>query len=256
MKKIIAAIMVLSLLTACKSKQVVVEEQAADEARSAKEIINGHYNNAKNFSTLYIKADVKYNDSRQSQSLTAEIRIKKDEKILISLRFLGITMAKGYITPEKVSYYEKLNGTYFEGDYEVLSRWLGTELDFYKMQNMLIGEAIYDLHKDIYKPSIEKDKYKLMSDRNGIIKEFFFEGANYLLKQQLIAQGGPEPRSLDIKYPAHTEHPKAILPAKINITAQQKDKVTINIAYNNITFDEDLSFPFSIPQGFEQIFID
>jgi hypothetical protein len=49
-------------------------------------IIANHYNNKTDFSTLYIKADAKYSDDRSSQNVTAEIRIKKDEQILV-IRF-------------------------------------------------------------------------------------------------------------------------------------------------------------------------
>jgi hypothetical protein len=47
-------------------------------------------------------------------------------------------MAKASITPTSVSYY----GTYFEGDFSALSQWLGTDLDYNKIQNMLLGEAL------------------------------------------------------------------------------------------------------------------
>jgi hypothetical protein len=45
-----------------------------------------------------------------------------------------------------VSYYEKIKGTYFEGDFSALSQWLGTDLDYNKIQNML-GEPLDDLSK-------------------------------------------------------------------------------------------------------------
>jgi hypothetical protein len=53
-------------------------------------------------------------------------------------------MAKASITPTSVSYYEKIKGTYFEGDFSALSQWLGTDLDFNKIQNMLLGEAAHE----------------------------------------------------------------------------------------------------------------
>jgi hypothetical protein len=93
-------------------------------------------------------------------------------------------------------------------------------------------------------------------DRSAIMKRFFFEGTNYLLKQQEITQMGVEPRSLDIRYPSHREYPKAVLPASITIEAEQKDRVNINIEYNTVTFDEELTFPYEVPEGFEQITID
>lgn len=85
---------------------------------------------------------------------------------------------------------------------------------------------------------------------------FFFEGANYLLKKESVKQAGQEPRSLEIAYPSHREYPKGVLPTAINIQAEQKDNVTLNIEYNTVTFDENLTFPYEVPEGYDQIFID
>ena len=256
MKKIIAFAFVLALLASCKTKQAVAAEQNADEAKAAKEIIEGHYKNLKDFNTLYIKASARYEDDRQSQSVSADIRIKKNEKILVSVRFLGITMAKALITPTKVSYYDKLNKKYFDGDYELLSRWLGTELDYSKVQNMLIGRAMDNLKEGNYKAGLEGGLYKLSSQKGDIPKLFLFDGANYLLKDQVISQQGAEPRSVNVAYPAHIEHSKATLPAQIQIEAVQNDKVQINVDYDTVTFDEDLSFPYDVPSGYDRITIE
>ncbi|AXG73726.1 DUF4292 domain-containing protein [Flavobacterium arcticum] len=257
MRKITALLLLtVVFFTSCKSKQAVLGEQGANKARTTAEIIKGHYANEKDFNTLYIKADVRYSDKHTSQKLSADIRVKKDEKILVSLKFLGITMAKALITPDGVTYYEKLNNTYFDGNYAMLSRWLGADLDYAKVQNLILGKAIYNLKDDTYTAKIESGLYRLSSNSGGIMKSFLFEGSNYLLKRENIAQGGLDARSLDIQYPAHREYPKAILPAEIKIDAQQKDKVTIQIGYNTVTFDEDFSFPFNVPQGFDQIFLD
>lgn len=256
MKKIMALGLVVMALVSCKPKQAILAEQSADEARTAAEIINGHYANDKNFKTLYIKADARYSDKNTSQKLSADIRIKKDEKILVSIKFLGITMAKALITPDNVSYYEKLNGTYFNGNYAMLSRWLGADLDYTKVQNLLLGKALYNLKEGRYTAKIENDLYSLKSGSGSIMKEFLFEGANYLLKKELITQGGMEARSLNIQYPAHREYPEAVLPAVIKIEAEQKDRVSIDIEYNTVTFDDDFSFPYEVPSGFEQIFLD
>src|SRR6478609_6704017 len=115
-----------SVLVSCKAKaKVANESKSVDEKRmSAERIIKNHYVNKNDFNTLYIKSNVRYSDDKQNQNLTAEIKIKKNEQILVSIRFLGITMAKALITPTTVSYYEKLNASYFEGDFSTLSKWL------------------------------------------------------------------------------------------------------------------------------------
>jgi hypothetical protein len=260
MRKFIALSIITLLMVSCKAKQAAVQsgiEKTISGSKSGNEIIEGHYKNHADFKTIYIKGSARYKDSKQSQNVSADIKIKKDEIILVSVKFLGITMAKAILTPQRVSYYEKIGGKYFDGNYAVLSRWLGTELDFNKVQNMLLGEAMDDLTKGTYQADVAGGKYKLsIKAKGGITKEFLFEGAKYLLMKQVIAQGGQEPRSVDIDYPAHKEYAKATLPAQVKIEAVQKDKVNIDIEYNTITFDENLSFPYDVPEGFEQIFID
>jgi hypothetical protein len=38
--------------------------------------------------------------------------------------------------------HEKINNSYFEGDFSSLSQWLGTDLDYSKIQNLLLGQAM------------------------------------------------------------------------------------------------------------------
>lgn len=255
MQKVIVVLGLLLVLS-CKSKQGVVSEQSAISNTALSEVIQGHYANKKDFKTANFKASARYEDSKQAQNVTAEVRIKKDEKILIIVRFFGITMAKAMITPDNVSYYEKINGKYFQGNYTLLSNWLGTDLDFQKVQNLLLGQALDDLTKGKYQETVESGLHVLKNVSNkNTEKIFFFEGAKFLLKKEVITQKIEE-RSVEVDYLSHKESPKGIYPSQIFIEAMQKEKVSIKIEYNNVTFDEDLSFSYDVPEGYEQIFID
>lgn len=258
MKRIVLLV-ALTMLISCKTAKPAVAESApvpvAEEA--AAKIINGHYAEKKEFSTLSIKASAKYKDENQSQSLTADIRIKKDEMIFVSIRFLGITMAKALITPTEVKYYEKLNSTYFEGDYAKLSQWLGTELDFKKVQNLLIGQALDDLRNGKYEESIEGKLYKLEGVADRVTKKiFYFEPENYRIKKEEISQPAQR-RSLEVNYPAYTDYGQMSLPARILLEAvQPKGKTNISIDYNSATFNERISFPYEVPEGYERVEIE
>ena len=243
-------------LVSCSAKKAVISETAINNKLTADKIIENHYKNKLNFNTLYIKSNVSYRDPNQSQNVTAEIKIKKNEIILVSIRILGITMAKALITPEKVQYYEKLNSNYFDGNYLTLSKLLGTELDFQKVQNLLLGEAIDNLRNGKYNFTLEDNKYKLASVSNsGISKTFYLSGDNYLLNKEDISQPGLE-RMLQVIYPARKSAEEYNLPSGISIEANQKsEKTTININYNSISFNEELSFPYSVPNSYERVFI-
>lgn len=245
----------LLFLVSCKSKQAVAVKGASENV-AVSNVINGHYANKIDFQTVNIKAGAHYEDEKQSQKVTAEIRIDNNKKILVIVRFFGITMAKALITPEKVCYYEKINGKYFEGSYAVLSNWLGTDLDYQKVQNLFMGIALDDLTKGTFEASVENNLHKLTDKKTRLTeKEFLFEGAKFLLKKEILTQKA-EDRTLEINYLSHKETPKGIVPMEILIQALQKEKVTIQIGYNSVAFNEDLSFTYEVPEGYEQIFID
>lgn len=253
--KYILVVVFAGFLIGCKSKQAVATLAAKDTAEITK-IINGHYANETNFKTLNIKANAKYEDPSQSHSLNADIRIKKNEIIWINIKILGFPIAKALITPAKVSYYEKINNTYFEGDFSMLSNWLGTDLDFQKVQNLLLGKSIDDLSKGNWISGIYDKLFKLSQvQTTDISKEFYFEAANFLLKKETITQASQN-RALEIQYPSYKEVERIFLPNEINIKAVQKDKISIAIEYKNTTFNENLNYSYAIPSDYKAIQID
>lgn len=255
MYKCLAVLFGLFVLSSCKTKAVLVEGKAK-ETLSSEQIVASHYNYKRDFNTLYIKSDAHYEDDKQSQKVNAEIRIKKDEMILISIRFLGITMAKALITPTEVKYYEKINNNFFQGDFTTLSRWLGSDLDYSKVQNILVGEAFDDLNKGKYTARIVDQMFSLKDSTDlNTTKEYFFESDKYLIKKQQITQKDQQ-RTLQIMYPNYADFNQILMPTNIIIDAvQAKGKTNISIDYNSISFNEDLSFPYKVPEGYEQIFI-
>lgn len=214
-----------------------------------------HESLPKNFDTAYLKCNLDYKDNKQSIGLlTADIRIKKDEKILVSTKLLGITIAKALITPTQVSYYEKGNNTYFIGNYSSLSNFLGTDLNFQKVQNLLLGQAVSNFNNSNYQ--IESNQNIIQIKTKEVIdvqENFVFDSTNFTLKSQEIDQKSKN-RSVSINYLAYNTFPETVLPKELIIFAKQENKQSeIKIAYKNITFNENLTFPFEVPEGYKQI---
>jgi hypothetical protein len=258
MKKYIALVLLSVFVISCKSKAVAVQntDKAVEAPKEDRKAIAKHYDNKLDFKTLNIKASAKYEDEKQSQNVSADIKIERDKQILVSVRFLGITMAKALITPNSVSYYEKIKGTYYEGDFTSLSKWLGTELDYSKVQNLLVGEALDDLRKGKYTQTIVENLFRLEDEKEAKIKKtFYLDSEKYLIQKEEISQPA-ENRMLAIKYSDSKTFDQGILPTKIEINAvQPKGKTDINLEYNNITFNEELSFPYSVPSGYKKVII-
>ncbi len=243
-------------LVSCKSKAIVVDNKPLDANKKTINIIENHYNNKTDFSTLYIKSRVQFQNEKQTQNVTAEIRIKKDEQILISIRFLGITMAKALITPTSVSYYEKIKGSYYEGDFSSLSEILGTDLDFKKFQNLLLGQAIDDLKKGNYTETFADGAYRLDNKLDSSTKKsFYLDAERFLLQKQEISQMD-QARMMQVAYSDNKDYNGMNIPFKINIDAYQKgSKTVINFDFDSVSINDELSFPYSVPNGYKRIII-
>ena len=63
-------------------------------------------------------------------------------------------------------------------------------------------------------------------------------------------------RMLQILYPEFTEINQTVMPTNIIIDAVQKEKKTnISIEYTTVSFNEELTFPYSVPSGYERIYM-
>ena len=138
----------------------------------------------------------------------------------------------------------------------MLSQFIGTELDYTKVENLLIGEAIDDLNKEKFVAIIVDKLYKLNNiNTKEIDKTFYFEADNFLVKREEIIQANKN-RKLTIEYPNYQKTENYMLPAAIEINAtHDKGKTAISIEYNTINLNDELSFPYSVPDSYERIYI-
>ncbi|SHI93563.1 DUF4292 domain-containing protein [Aquimarina spongiae] len=224
---------------------------------SAEKVIANHYNRSFNFETLNARIKVKYDDGKRGVSPTATLRIEKDKVIWVSVKMLGITLAKALITPDKVSYYEKIENSHFEGDFQLLSEWLGTDLDFDKVQQLLLGQALFNLREDKYKTSIDEGSYLLKPKTDFVLFErlFLVDPGNFKMAEQKLKQPA-ENRDLSIKYQGYQKIGNQDFPKRIIIEAVEGDDTTIiDVEYRAVDYNARVSFPFKIPSGSKEISI-
>jgi outer membrane biogenesis lipoprotein LolB len=251
--KILFAILML-FIVGCKSTKNISSSSELNTKLSSKQIIREHSKQEAKFKTLQSRVKVEYIDGNKSQAHTISLRIEKDKMIWIS-SFLNVIRVK--ITPEKVGYYNKLDNTYFEGDFSLISDLLGIKLDFNKAQNLLLGEAIFDLNNESYVADIHETSYLLQPKNQSALLEIFLllNPAHFKMDSQQLAQPLKR-RMLQIDYENYQEIEKQVLPQHIKIIALENEEETIiNMEFKSIYLNRDLRFPFRIPSGFEEIVI-
>lgn len=238
----------------CKSTKVI-SDGSVDSRLSAKSVIKSHYQNKMDFRTISGKVKIDYSDGEDEQSVSVSLRMEKDKGIWMSAP-LGIV--KAYITPDRVSFYNKLDNEYFDGDFSYLSKLLGTEVDYSIIQNMLLGQALFDLRNEKYDLSVSDETYRLTPKTAGVLYKTLFqiEPKNFKMAVQQLSQPLKK-RLLEIKYENYQLVGKEAIPNEVSIVAIEEDNENrISLEYRNIELNRQVNFPYKIPKGFKEIVLE
>lgn len=241
------------LLLGCTGSKNISTERI-HPGLNVKTVINQYNENTSDFTTLAARIQVDYNDGHSSNRIAVNLRMKQDEIVWASASVLGFPVAKLLITPERVSYYESIDNTYFDGHFALLSEWLGVETNYPMVENLLLGNAVFELDPKTYELSTFENSYMLKPEKNTAE----FQHAIYLneffkVKRQQVFQHQAG-RVLTVDYPEYQQIKNKFFPKKIKLEVREPEGVTqIQIEYRSIDLEASVSFPFDIPTGYQQI---
>ncbi len=239
------------VFTSCGGTKVATEA----ESLPVREVVNLHKTASPEFETLAGRVQLAYETVEKEQKVTVSLRMKKDEVIWVKASILGFTLAKVLITPDKVSYYETIGQTYFEGDFSLLGEWLGTPINFQQAQDLLLGQSIFSLKPSDYTSEIFQNKFKIQPKKqpHNFIHSLFLNPDNFKVASETLSQ--PEfGRILNIRYGDYQKIQDQYFPTEISIiNSESQEQTRINIIYRKIDLNVDISFPFDIPSGYERI---
>ena len=244
--------LIILLAVGCRSTKTITSNAEVKANMTAKELIRENQNQNTRFKTLQAKVKIDYTQDQKSQGYTVNLRIAKGKIIWINAT-LGL--ARVMITPDNVRFYDKVNNQYFDGDYALLSDLLGVDLDYNKVENLLLGEAIYNLKADNYSISTHENSYVLQPKEQKDLLELFFllNPSHFKMDSQQLFQPTKR-RILEIDYKSYQKVSKQILPENLKIIAvEDTEEVSIEMEYRSVSLNEELRFPFSIPLGFKEI---
>ncbi|MEM6514882.1 MAG: DUF4292 domain-containing protein [Bacteroidota bacterium] len=246
---------VLMLLVSCGSSKSIIADGTVNEKLTAKQLIKENKKRDASFRTLQARVKIAIFQEGKEQGYTVSLRMEKDKTIWLNAT-LGLARAK--ITPEQVQFYDKLNNQFFEGDYSLISDLLGIELNFDQLQNLLLGEPIFDLKSNDYEISNNEASYILAPENQNPLLELFllFNPSHLKMDSQQLSQALKK-RFLQIDYPDYQKVEEEVLPKNITIIAvEENEEIKVELEYKSVNLDQDLRFPFNIPSGFKEIILE
>ena len=247
-------LLLMIVLTSCKTKKNMIDANVIAKEISAKKVAKKHI--AANFDkkTIDAKLKVNFNNGKINQSLTVNLLIEKDKVIwLKGTKFITIFKAK--ITPTSVSYYSPFAKNYFEGDFSMIKQLLGVEINFEQLQNLFLGQSLLNVKEEDQELQIVNNRYILSPEKQAELFDIFFtiNPSHFKLEEQSIINDAKNLR-LDVKYPSYNLINKVVFPSEINITAKKLDSFTdIDIIYKAVEFNTDLKMSYDIPNGYKRL---
>ncbi|EDP70913.1 hypothetical protein FBALC1_00477 [Flavobacteriales bacterium ALC-1] len=252
--KVTLSAIIIVLAFSCKSSKSVIASGEASNKLSAKQVIKEHQKSDANFKTMNARVAIDLIQGEKEQGHTFSLRVEKDKVIWLSA---SLGMARMMITPEKVRFYNKLDNEYFDGDYKLLSDFVGVDLDFMKVQNILLGQAIYNLKDEPHQVAVNANSYALSpKDQNALLELFYLINPSHFKMDSLQLFQQLKKRILQVDYQSYQEVDKQVLPQNIRIVAvEDRDEVAITMEFKSVALNGEVRFPFKIPKGYKEIVI-
>jgi len=211
-------------------------------------------NNDFTFNYLTTKAHIDFLSPDQNLSTPAQVKIKQDSAIWISVTpALGIEMMKIVIRKDSVFMLNRIKKEYYAGSFDLIREQLGLNVNYALIEKLLLGNIPL---KSSSNEKLTKTETHYILEQ--MLKEFTL--TNEISKQnarmdKLVIDAGEETGKTTILY-ANFE-PVNNVDFANHITLLQglaTKRTQIDIKYNKVKIsDEPISMPFTIPNNYEKL---
>lgn len=241
------------LFAACKSPAIPSSRTPIKDIET-RELTKSITRNQLDYKKFRSRVKTTYDNGKRKQQIIINLRIEKAKSIWMSANMI-VPIAKLLVTPERVSFYEKFQKTFFEGDVSFINQQFDTRFEFNDLQNLLMGIPLTNITRGRWE-TISHPKYYILTPKSNKIRfrpTFFFDPSNFLLLEQRFMVPGTQ-QSLTIKYLNHQKLEGEFVPGEVQISLFDGSELTrIKLEYTRPDFPDRLSIPFNIPAGYEPI---
>lgn len=272
MNRFLILILSLTLLFSCsihRKTRKDIRQSVKKNEMNVDSVVNRMKSGEFDFNTLSLKFSAKYISKKEEQSFNGNIRIKKNEKIWISITpMLGIEAFRVLISQDSVQMIDRMNKTFFRGDYQIVNELLQTPFDFDMLQAFIIGNDFSYYENNSFKLGEDALMYRIstvgrrklksyirnQSDKDKVfIQDIWIQPETYKIRTQQLKEISKQNNKLILNYSDFSVIGKYLFPQTINIDVESESKMSIGVSYTRVTVDEEISIPFVIPESYKPI---
>jgi hypothetical protein len=243
-KHILLFLSLIFLLSSCKKE--LFQFNYAEKKRLKIEEFNFEY--------LQAKSKIKYDDGIQSFNANANIRIRQDSAIWISISSTGVEVIRAIIQKDSIYVIDRISKVFREWTFDSLKSTYNIDLDYNMVQSLLVGNLMKSRNNN--DKVVKEDEFFILKQNNNnlAIENYVNSKTMKIEKVNLLEQ--PSSSSLEIKYEDFQFNDAMLFPYKNSVFLTYKKNNSdltsyINLDFSKVTINEKkMKFPFNVPNRY------
>jgi len=180
------------------------------------------------------------------------MNIMKDSMIWLKVTKLGMEGIRALITPTKIQVIDRLNSKVYIANFSKISQYVGMEVDFKTLQDLLLGNMPTLPTKEVNLEKGEKEN-TLKFATSGIEFQYVIANENQKLSKVITKQSGKN-QSATLSYYEFETVGNQLFSHNLVIETNAKSAASGEFRHSKVELNPaDISFSFSIPDGYEVV---
>lgn len=258
-------LLIIITLGACQSKRGIIKAPIREEGSDY--LLQKLRDNEFKFNTFTGRFSADYSVNRTQNDFKGQVRIVKDSAIWLSFnQDLGIEIARFLITEDSVKFIDRINKSYFAGDYEYVNNFLSANIDFGILQSILLGNDFEYYENATFKASVDGKQYRLSTTgrnklkkhvRNNddhtrlLLQTIWLDPVNFKITEIRLKELTRNSKKLTAVYGNFQDTDGRKFPLKVDYTIESETPVKVTVKYNKISVNEAATMPFSVPASYK-----
>jgi hypothetical protein len=268
----------LIFVTACKAPKKLQyirnEVFRPGDCRNTQSLLDSMKSHQFRFESLSSKLDCEAKGDSMKGSFEVTLRLRKDSAIWMNVTALGgmLKVARIFITQDSVFVVNYMKNQFFKGDFSYINKMLQSDFDFDMVQSILIGNSVtfYEENEKLHSYSedgkcvlstIRKRKLRKLVNRNRDLTKadsaqtIWIDPKTEKIARILFNDFNTK-RSFDASYGDFNLASNGQMIANTaHFLIKAEKTLMLQMTYKKINLNRTLEFPFTIPAGYDQIFI-
>jgi len=253
LKKLNIYLLLFSLIltvTACKVKKQIDEPDGISSG-STYQIWESIKKQNFDYEWYHTKADVDVSFEGFSMGGRADIRIRKDSVIFVSVRKFGLEMGRMLMRPDSVFAINRLQANYMALSIDSLKSEYNVPFDFQQLQTVIVGNHLTASQLPVSSEET-MEGYVLKSTEDFLSVDYQLSKDFQVNKTSFLDEAG---RSFEVEYKDYRDFNTLFLAAERSyFYPQKKDaEYTFKIKLDKVEIDQPKTIRFEIPPSYSKI---